>query len=80
MPASARHGAVLWIGYLYGAGALVIYLAAYAQGVLARRVPAPESTPAATSEPNARAEPSREPAPERRGDAVSPDNPDADDH
>lgn len=79
MPASARHTAALWIGYFYGLGALVIYLAAYAQGVLARRVPVLESTPTPTSEPSTeRAEPPRD-SRSALGDAGEPNDADPDD-
>jgi hypothetical protein len=77
MPASARHTAALWIGYFYGLGALVIYLAAYAQGVLARRVPALEATSTESpvrEPPSGRAEPLREPPAERQDDAVGPED------
>lgn len=75
MLGSARHTAALWIGYFYGVGALVIYLAAYAQGVLARRVPAVEPTPTQTPQsktPSQPAAPPREPPRDRPGDAVEP--------
>jgi hypothetical protein len=74
MTASARHTAALWIGCFYGVGVLVIYLAAYAQGVLARRVPALDTTPTPPSEPSSeRAEQHRDPPPPRGG-AVEPND------
>lgn len=44
-----------WIGYFYGTGALIVYLAAFAQGMLSRRVRIDERIPAADAdEPVAR--------------------------